>query len=434
MFGIYPRVGSPEHGKPVDSWATLSKGPRLPSASIARGSLSSKVRSRSGGRAGCPRSVALRLLEETGRVLNSFGYPAIEVLSLIEVGAFELITNDSMLGLPVDFLATRRRNRSRLTLLRLNPQASTVASKLAQINGWGSVTVYELREPDELQRFYNYVVANPNVCQSLAGARFELTSGRGVIVEVVPAVGGSGNPTILARFDRSPKSVLPSKLAFPFLLEKGWLKSFTIPHDLIEPFRTLSTEKQAASSTPQVDTVSPPAPQRKKNWHAFCEVMRRHHIKDLYHFTDSRNLASIIEHGGLFSWQQCKKRGIKVAAPGGDGDSRSRDRRKGLGDYVRLSFRADHPMRHAAERDGRIQNVEFLRIDPSIIYLRSTLFCVMNANSTEARVRGDLETFEQIKFDLATGSRRWYTELEKNFSQAEVLVKGHVPLDLIEIL
>lgn len=91
-------------------------------------------------------------------------------------------------------------------------------------------------------------------------------------------------------------------------------------------------------------------------------------------------------------------------------------------------------MRHAAERDGRIQKAEFLKIDPSVIYLMSTLFCNMNANGTEARISGDLETFKQIKFDLATGSRRWYTGLEKNFSQAEVLVKGHVPLDLIEIL
>lgn len=162
--------------------------------------------------------------------------------------------------------------------------------------------------------------------------------------------------------------------------------------------------------------------------------MRRRHVENLYHFTDSRNLASIREHGGLFSWQECKKREIKIAAPGGDGYSRIRDRSKDLGDYVRLSFRVDHPMRHAAERYRRIQNVEFLKIDPSVIYLRSTLFCVMNANSTEARIGGDLETFEQIKFDLATGTRRWDTQAEKNFSQAEVLVRGHVPLDLIETL
>lgn len=294
--------------------------------------------------------------------------------------------------------------------------------------------MYELHDPEELQRFYKYVAANPNVWRSLTGARFEITSGRGVIVEVVPGMGDSDIPTIFARFDRSPKSVSPSRLAFPFLLEKGWLKSFTIPGDLIESFQTLSTEKQTALSTRQVDAISPPAFQRKKYWRAFCEVIRRRHVESLYHFTDSRNLASIIEHGGLFSWQQCKKRGIKVAAPGGDGDARLRDRRKDLGDYVRLSFRADHPMRHAAERDRRILKVEFLKIDPSVIYLRPTLFSNMNANSAGVRVGGDLEAFKQTKFDLATGSRRWYTQAEKNFSQAEVLVKGHVPLDVIEIL
>ena len=34
--------------------------------------------------------------------------------------------------------------------------------------------MYELHDPNELQRFYKYVAANPNVWRSLAGARFEV--------------------------------------------------------------------------------------------------------------------------------------------------------------------------------------------------------------------------------------------------------------------
>lgn len=294
--------------------------------------------------------------------------------------------------------------------------------------------MHELRQCDELQRFYKYMMANPNVWKFLAGARFELISGKGVIVEIVSDPGGSGNPAIFARFDRSPNSVLPFKLAFPFVLEKGWLKSLTIPYDLVAPFSALSTEAHTAPSTQRVRAASSPTPLRKADWLKFREVLRRCGIDSLYHFTDTRNVASIVEHGGLFSWQQCRARNIKVAAPGSTGDSRLRDRRKGLDDYVRLSFRADHPMLHAAQRAGRIGSVRFLIIDPSVIYLRSTLFSQVNANAAEATVGGDLASFERIRFGFATGLQRWYTQTEKGFSQAEVLVKGHVPLKLIEIL
>lgn len=165
----------------------------------------------------------------------------------------------------------------------------------------------------------------------------------------------------------------------------------------------------------------------------FQEIVRRHHIESLYHFTDSRNLASIKRHGGLFSWWQCERRGIRIAAPGGNEDSRRMDRRNDLQDYVRLSFNAGQPMMHVARRYGRIRDARILRIDPSVIYLAPTLFSDVNANDSDARVGIGLKSFERIRFDIATASR-WDGCEEKGFFQAEVLVNSHVPFDMIKNL
>lgn len=297
--------------------------------------------------------------------------------------------------------------------------------------------MYELREPNELQRFYSYVAANPNVWGALTEARFELVSGKGVIVEVVPGVEGTSTPRIAARFDRSPKSVSPSILALPFLLEKGWLKSLSVPQDLIEPFRAFSAKTREAASARQENAAPspapPPTPPRKVNWHAFARIVKQQRIRYLYHFTDSRNLASIKEHGGLFSWWQCEKRRIGITEPGGSQLSRRLDQSKGLQDYVRLSFNARQPMMYVASRDGRVQGPTILKIDPSVIYLESTLFSDVNATDSEAHVGGDLEAFKQVRFGIATG-QYWNGYQQKRLFQAEVLVKSRVPLDMIKNL
>ena len=290
--------------------------------------------------------------------------------------------------------------------------------------------MYEIHEPDELQQFYGYVAANPGVWGALTNTRFELTSGKGTIVEVVSDPRGTNAPSVRASFDRSPGSVSPSVLALPFLLKKGWLKSLSVPPDLIEPFRAFSAEAQEAASTSQDATV--PTQTRKENWRAFKRVVDHQGIKYLYHFTDFRNLKSIRAHGGLYSWSSCEQRGIEIPAPGSSQDSRRLDRSKNLQDYVRLSLHHDHPMKHVARKEGRVKDLRTLVINPSVIYLDSTLFSDINATDRKARIGGDIESFERIRFDIALG--RWDGEMEKKFFQAEVLVKAHVPLHLIKLI
>src|SRR3954470_14809416 len=66
--------------------------------------------------------------------------------------------------------------------------------------------------------------------------------------------------------------------------------------------------------------------------------------KCFYHFTDTRNIASIKSQGGLFSLRQLRQRGILPTAPGGNQWSHEADERLGLDSYVHLCFLDQHPM------------------------------------------------------------------------------------------
>lgn len=168
----------------------------------------------------------------------------------------------------------------------------------------------------------------------------------------------------------------------------------------------------------------------KPNWQDYKDVLQRNGITKLYHFTDRRNLESIVEEGGLVSWADACDRNIDIAAPGGSDTSHSLDKRMGLEHYVRLSFVHDHPMMHVAMTDGRIEDPVILEIDPQVVYLANTKFSDRNAARTSAGVKvGDsVSDLRNLRFNLFN---KRYFDLdadEKPYYQAEVLVCHEVPL------
>ena len=174
---------------------------------------------------------------------------------------------------------------------------------------------------------------------------------------------------------------------------------------------------------------------KKSNWQEFKAVMDEHRITKLYHFTDRDNLESIIKNGGLYSWMDCERKGIKIAKPGGGSMSRQLDSGRNLEDYVRVSFTTQHPMMYVAMREGRISNPVILEIDPEIIYWKGT--CYSNMNATIHRIRpniGDsLSDFKQIHFQSVKAHKHFdLPEEEQPYFQAEILVKNFIPLEYIK--
>ncbi|MCL1603979.1 DarT ssDNA thymidine ADP-ribosyltransferase family protein [Succinatimonas hippei] len=169
-----------------------------------------------------------------------------------------------------------------------------------------------------------------------------------------------------------------------------------------------------------------------------CEIERlvkiyhflnEHNIKCLYHFTDMRNIQSIKQTGGLYSWKESQERGIKIKRSGGNDFSKQLDTRYGLERYVRLSFCKDHPMMYVAERQRRIEFAVILQINPLVACLKSTQFSNMNATKSGHSLGDTCEFLSSIPFEVFSEDYRALSEESKNYYQAEILVNGSVPIE-----
>ena len=172
--------------------------------------------------------------------------------------------------------------------------------------------------------------------------------------------------------------------------------------------------------------------EKKSNWMEYIHVLEDHGITKLYHFTDRDNLESIIKNGGLYSWADCRDKGISIAKPGGSQQSRSLDTRDGLQYYVRLSFTKQHPMMYVAMKEERISNPIILEIDPVVVTLEDTMFADRNATKNGANVGDSLRDFLRIHFQSVKARKHFdLPEEEQMYYQAEVLVKNFIPIKCI---
>ena len=148
--------------------------------------------------------------------------------------------------------------------------------------------------------------------------------------------------------------------------------------------------------------------------------------KSLYHFTDTRNIQSIKEHG-LYSFAALKAKldldnGTDFF-PASSEASREIDFRKNLNNYIRLCSEQNHPMLSIALNEKRINSVSWIKLDFSEIVFRNNFrenhikFSNINAASNNAVVTDTYSTFTE-SYDI----------------QKEVLVRFHIPIKQLEFI
>ena len=172
----------------------------------------------------------------------------------------------------------------------------------------------------------------------------------------------------------------------------------------------------------------------------------------LYHFTDVRNLNSIVEHG-ILSWKTLEERKIDYETQAGT-RSHKLDLDKGWDNYVRLSFCKYHPMGLKARKNS---NIVILKISPKIlidfsnnkdgVYITNTnavskdpRFCYLTNFScnSESEVNDlfklkDDDHYIDIPIARSIEIYPWSDDLNSSYKkqQAEVLIKGNVPAEYI---
>lgn len=171
---------------------------------------------------------------------------------------------------------------------------------------------------------------------------------------------------------------------------------------------------------------------RRKDYSKFKEILDKYQINKFYHFTDRSNIESILKNGGLYSWEDCLKKNIYIPHPGGSELSRNLDRKENLQEYVRISICKRHPMMYYAMTDGRIKKPVILEIDTDILYQDGNIFSNMNAVKSNAIKGSELVHFQKIHFTTALKDSQFDIEdAEKDYYQAEILVKNHIPIHYI---
>lgn len=199
---------------------------------------------------------------------------------------------------------------------------------------------------------------------------------------------------------------------------------------------SISSKNQLSKST---STIVTPVKHEDKISHStrldasgFIDKIVDEGISKLYHFTDLKNIDSIIEHGGLLSWKYCEDNGIAIPRQGGNELSRILDCRKNLENYVRLSFCSLHPMMYIAMNEKRISDPVILEIDPIIVSLDSTLFTDRNANRTNCSIGGELDDLNKVHFNTVKERNHFnLNQEEAPYYQAEVLIKQFLPVKYI---
>jgi len=157
-------------------------------------------------------------------------------------------------------------------------------------------------------------------------------------------------------------------------------------------------------------------------------------IKSLFHFTDTRNLASISVHG-LLSLAEQERRKIECPAPGGNEWSHDADKRAGVDDYVHLCFLRDHPMEYRARQDGRIASTTFLEIDSIVLTWDGVIFTPDVSNKSGVEMLSSEQASAELDFEILYKYFDWriakYRDRRLAARKYEVLVPTHIPLQYI---
>lgn len=148
-------------------------------------------------------------------------------------------------------------------------------------------------------------------------------------------------------------------------------------------------------------------------------------IDFFYHFTSLKNIETIKELGGLYSWYYLKLHNIDIPMQGGAELSQQLDIRSSVANYVHLSFCESHPMAFRLTQAG--EDIVVLKISTEVALLDGTMFSDMNAVDSNATRALGLVGLQNVNFEATKEKYLTSDDPLFKYKQAEVMVKTCVP-------
>ncbi len=171
------------------------------------------------------------------------------------------------------------------------------------------------------------------------------------------------------------------------------------------------------------------SPAYKSEKDAIRKYLIEHEVKYFYHFTDREKISSIIRTGGLMSSKRCLDEGVAIPVRTDMALSRDIDARYDLEDYARLSFSPCLPKIEERKKEGA--DLVMLLISTEVALFEETQFTDMEATHHGFRCGKALLDLKRVHLDATKKSAFIETEPEYWYSQAEILVKGMLPIKYI---
>lgn len=169
----------------------------------------------------------------------------------------------------------------------------------------------------------------------------------------------------------------------------------------------------------------------------FIQIMQKstQGNQSLFHFTDTRNLPSIKQHG-LLSANERDARGISPVTTGGNELSQDADGWNNVRDYVHLCFFREHPVEYLARRDGRIDQAVYLPVNPRVLSRPGAKVSLGVANMTGVEILPVAEGLAKLDHKVIYTRTEWRNPeiLERLHTarKCEILIPNHVPVEMIK--
>lgn len=168
----------------------------------------------------------------------------------------------------------------------------------------------------------------------------------------------------------------------------------------------------------------------KKDYKAIQEYLEENGIKYFYHFTEISRIESIIKYGGILSYQHCLENNIVIPVTNDMAKTRDIDAEKGLADYARLSFCKRLPKIDV--RRETYKDLVLLKISTEVALFDSTEFSDMEATRDEMSHGPGYTDLKKVNIAATQKDRCLQSDPDYWQYQAEILVKGKIPLSCIK--
>jgi len=202
-----------------------------------------------------------------------------------------------------------------------------------------------------------------------------------------------------------------SKYYLPFqALEKIYKLNTSLTAGNIQNFLTISMDKKEK----QIEF----AKKYKHDFEAFKSYLSSINLNEVYHFTDEKNLDSILM-SGLISKEKLDESNIPYKS--------THEGYKKINNFVSLSLTNNNPMMHIALRENRIKKPIIIRINSEVLYLKDTRFYNTYSNTLNSESGSSFDFFRSSIIHKDVDA---YSHLD--IRKQEILVYGEIDKQYIE--